>query len=131
MPGPVPGIHVCKRESHKINVDGRDIGERSDAVLRTAMPGHDDVDGADSRSYFRHRTSAPFVSALWARCSTGFVARVRLKAVLIRARCEKACGKFPARRLAWKSYSSLKSPTSLRRETRRLNRASASARRPC
>jgi hypothetical protein len=23
-------------------VDGRDIGERSDAVLRTAMPGHDD-----------------------------------------------------------------------------------------
>jgi hypothetical protein len=22
-------------------VDGRDIGERSDAVLRTAMPGHD------------------------------------------------------------------------------------------
>jgi hypothetical protein len=25
------------------NLDGRDIGERSDAVLRTAMPGHDDV----------------------------------------------------------------------------------------
>ena len=24
------------------DVDGRDIGERSDAVLRTAMPGHDD-----------------------------------------------------------------------------------------
>jgi hypothetical protein len=23
------------------NRDGRDIGERSDAVLRTAMPGHD------------------------------------------------------------------------------------------
>jgi hypothetical protein len=23
-------------------VDGRDIGERSDAVLRTAMPGYDD-----------------------------------------------------------------------------------------
>src|SRR5467141_3753266 len=27
---------------HK-GVDGRDIGERSDAVLRTAMPGHDGV----------------------------------------------------------------------------------------
>jgi hypothetical protein len=24
------------------DVDDRDIGERSDAVLRTAMPGHDD-----------------------------------------------------------------------------------------
>jgi len=39
MPGLVPGIHVflfAKRD-----VDGRDIGERSDAVLRTAMPGHD------------------------------------------------------------------------------------------
>src|SRR5580658_6435013 len=33
------GIHVfltCGKD-----VDGRDIGERSDAVLRTAMPGHD------------------------------------------------------------------------------------------
>src|ERR1700704_3274177 len=34
--------------SHIKDVDGRDIGERSDAVLRTAMPGHDDVDGYDS-----------------------------------------------------------------------------------
>jgi hypothetical protein len=25
-------------------VDGRDIGERSDAVLRTAMPGHDGIE---------------------------------------------------------------------------------------
>ena len=40
MPGLVPGIHVllCDKEG----VDGRDIGERSDAVLRTAMPGHDE-----------------------------------------------------------------------------------------
>jgi DNA helicase-2/ATP-dependent DNA helicase PcrA len=29
-------------------VDGRDIGERSDAVLRTAMPGHDEVQAAPS-----------------------------------------------------------------------------------
>src|SRR6185503_9240494 len=37
MPGFMPGIHVflsCQ------DVDGRDIGERSDAVLRTSMPGH-------------------------------------------------------------------------------------------
>jgi len=50
MPGLVPGIHVL---AAKQGVDGRDIGERSDAVLwtaagersdavlRTAMPGHD------------------------------------------------------------------------------------------
>ncbi len=38
MPGLVPGIHVLLR---KKVVEGRDIGERSDAVLRTAMPGHD------------------------------------------------------------------------------------------
>ena len=28
-------------------MDGRDIGERSDAVLRTAMPGHDGEVSAD------------------------------------------------------------------------------------
>jgi len=39
MPGFMPGIHVflCRKD-----VDGRDICERSDAVLRTAMPGHDE-----------------------------------------------------------------------------------------
>ena len=38
MPGLVPGIHalLCRQV-----VGGRDIGERSDAVLRTAVPGHD------------------------------------------------------------------------------------------
>jgi hypothetical protein len=40
MPGFMPGIHVF---ATKKDVDGRDIGERSDAVLRTAMPGHDEV----------------------------------------------------------------------------------------
>jgi len=39
MPGPVPGIHALAK---KQDVDGRGIGERSDAVLRTAMPGHDE-----------------------------------------------------------------------------------------
>jgi len=34
----MPGIHVFLLGK---DVDGRDIGERSDAVLRTAMPGHD------------------------------------------------------------------------------------------
>ena len=41
MPGLVPGIHVLFFEV-KEGVDGRDIGERSDAVLQTAMPGNDD-----------------------------------------------------------------------------------------
>jgi hypothetical protein len=40
MSGLVPGIHVFLL-TRKQGVDGRDIGERSDAVLRTAMPGHD------------------------------------------------------------------------------------------
>ena len=38
MPVLVAGIHALAK---KKDVDGRDIGERSDAVLRTAMPGHD------------------------------------------------------------------------------------------
>jgi hypothetical protein len=41
MPGLVPGIHVFTKALTLKDVDGRDIGERSDAVLRTAMPGHD------------------------------------------------------------------------------------------
>jgi hypothetical protein len=36
----VAGIHVL---ATKQGVDGRDIGERSDAVLWTAKPGHDDA----------------------------------------------------------------------------------------
>jgi precorrin-3B synthase len=39
MRGLVPRIHALP--ASKEDVDGRDIGERSDAVLRTAMPGHD------------------------------------------------------------------------------------------
>jgi hypothetical protein len=42
MPGLVPGIHVLSA-SEAEDVDGRDMGERSDAVLRTAMSGHDVV----------------------------------------------------------------------------------------
>ena len=37
-----PDISRCCRLAHVPDVDSRDIGERSDAVLRTAMPGHDD-----------------------------------------------------------------------------------------
>jgi hypothetical protein len=37
----IPAIHALRR-GDKEDVDGRDIGEQSDAVLRTAMPGHDD-----------------------------------------------------------------------------------------
>src|SRR6478735_6562274 len=40
MPGFMPGIHVLVR-LRKEGVDGRDIGSRKHAVLRTAMPGHD------------------------------------------------------------------------------------------
>jgi len=44
----VPGIHVFLGKEQ--GVDGRDIGERSDAVLRTAMPGHDDAREAWARA---------------------------------------------------------------------------------
>jgi hypothetical protein len=44
MPALVAGIHVLMLSKNKV-VDGRDIGERSDAVLRTAMPGHDGIPG--------------------------------------------------------------------------------------
>jgi hypothetical protein len=40
MGGLVPRIHVLV--SRGKDVDGRGIGKRSDAVLRTAMPGHDE-----------------------------------------------------------------------------------------
>jgi hypothetical protein len=40
MAGLVPAIHVLLA-AVKDDVDARDIGERSDAVLRTAMRGHD------------------------------------------------------------------------------------------
>jgi hypothetical protein len=40
MPGLVPGIYDFLLRRTK-DVDGRDIGERSDAVLWTAVPGHD------------------------------------------------------------------------------------------
>jgi len=43
MPALVAGIHVLSGMPASKDVDGRDIGERSDAVLRTAMPGHDDT----------------------------------------------------------------------------------------
>jgi hypothetical protein len=49
MPGLVPGIHALGARQIK-DVDGRDIGERSDAVLRTAMPGHDDAEGSRIKS---------------------------------------------------------------------------------
>ena len=41
MAGLVPAIHDLS--SGAKNVDARDVGERSDAVLRTAKPGHDEV----------------------------------------------------------------------------------------
>jgi hypothetical protein len=58
MPGLVPGIHVLEPLSKK-GVDGRDIGEQSDAVLRTVMPGHDMVmfDFNPHRSEFPARLS--------------------------------------------------------------------------
>jgi hypothetical protein len=43
MAGLVPAIHVLQRCGEK-DVDARHIGERSDAVLRTAKAGHDAID---------------------------------------------------------------------------------------
>jgi len=38
----VPAIHVVGVVKRRLDVDARDIGERSDAVLRTATRGHDE-----------------------------------------------------------------------------------------
>jgi hypothetical protein len=51
MPGLVPGIRIFAYGVK--DVDGRDIGERSDAVLRTAMPGHDDEYQCNARAQAR------------------------------------------------------------------------------
>src|SRR3954468_11677909 len=49
-------------------MDGRDIGERSDAVLRTAMPGHDErwfsVRGDERSVVSDFNTNHPFCPAL-------------------------------------------------------------------
>ena len=50
MPGLVPGIHVFALVGTHKHVDGRDIGVRKHAVLRTAMPGHDKLTVADAIS---------------------------------------------------------------------------------
>ncbi|HVV40213.1 MAG TPA: error-prone DNA polymerase [Nitrobacter sp.] len=44
------------------NVDGRDIGERSDAVLRTAMPGHDEICSDWGERIVAARRRRPFTS---------------------------------------------------------------------
>ena len=54
MRGLVPRIHVLARRK---DVDGRDIGERSDAVLRTAMPGHDGIPGHDGMKVLSPKVS--------------------------------------------------------------------------
>jgi len=51
MAGLVPAIHVLLA-AFKKDVDARDIGERSDAVLRTAKRGHDDGQSADAAHRF-------------------------------------------------------------------------------
>src|SRR5262249_13633675 len=52
----------CSR-AKKQDVDGRDIGERSDAVLRTAMPGHDE-------SFFYRFSSPAFCRTVSQRSSS-------------------------------------------------------------
>ncbi len=58
MPGLVPGIHVL---AAKQDVDGRVIGERSDAVLWTATPGHDELKGDNQSSGSSFTIEAPWL----------------------------------------------------------------------
>ena len=69
MRGLDPRIHVLL--STKKDVDGRDIGERSDAVLRTAMPGHDGVEGQIQNTSLKKRAIDAFDCAS-ARSSSAF-----------------------------------------------------------
>src|SRR5437016_5312555 len=74
----VPGIDALSYYICKEGVDGRDIGKRSDAVLPTAMPGHD-AEGVESFSMnwisnvvrpkirsFLNRRDSP--ENLWIKC---------------------------------------------------------------
>jgi hypothetical protein len=67
MRGLVPRIHALRVE----DVDGRDVGERSDAVLRTAMPGHDEFESQIPNTSLRKRAIEAFDCAS-ARSSSGF-----------------------------------------------------------
>ena len=55
----------------------------------------------------------------------GFDARVRLKALLTSATCENACGKLPSSSPDAGSYSSLSSPTSLRKSEQAVEQLQA------
>jgi hypothetical protein len=73
MPGLVPGIHVFLFQK---GVDGRDTGARSDAVLRTAMPGHDERERGDIESYFSSTIfvrSTPMPEISTSSVSPGFI----------------------------------------------------------
>src|SRR5215470_5706904 len=61
MAGLVPAIHAFLLSVGQ-DVDARDIGERSDAVLRTAMPGHD---GRIPRPRMIPRYTRPEMAAIW------------------------------------------------------------------
>ena len=58
MPGLVPGIHVFCAMNKK-DVDGRAQASGSDAVLRTAMPGGDDLSKLKEKPKM-NRTKPPF-----------------------------------------------------------------------
>ena len=73
MPALVAGIHVFLA-ARKQDVDGRDIGERSDAVLRTAMPGHDESCGLN-KTIYTTRSFNPVMPALVAGIHVLFAAR--------------------------------------------------------
>src|ERR1044072_7114723 len=79
----------CCLSSGIVLVDPLPQGRTQDAAWTsavTAMLAYEDAASAD--------LAVPFGRS--ARCSAGFLARVRLKAVLSRATCEKACGKLPS-----------------------------------
>src|SRR5690242_13652414 len=48
MAGLVPAIPMEWRSNARLSEDARDTGERSDAVLRTAMRGHDNLESHHS-----------------------------------------------------------------------------------
>jgi hypothetical protein len=74
MPGLVPGIHALLLKMEKERRGWPGIGERSDAVLRTAMPGHDEDDEIvveTTSAYFQHRAGSPTISGCRASETAG------------------------------------------------------------
>src|SRR5690242_1329079 len=99
MRGLVPRIHALRQE----DVDSRDIGARSDAVLRTAMPGHDGETMSDADNPIGPQDVLAFWRAAgpdkWFTKDDGFDAEIRTR--FLATYEAAAAGRLTSKGVAW------------------------------